>query len=252
MLCAEPSRGPPASSLLRLRGRGLGAAASQPRGRHHVHRTLPRLPGGLAVPVFRCRLLRSRTSGPAQPRPPRWLLTEHVLPIFLVVRSIVGCFARHRRPLATAQSTVREAAVVTQVVCAWTGRQTRVGGQSAPRRPCVCTANPHLPGAPASTQGKAPEEARSAGAAHAHPGAVSVLQTGAPGGARARGTGHGGRVLGGDRVPVRDEDKALGWSWGQPQKALHELSVPEGDVYGVTMREASGRVHRAEIFLFSR
>lgn len=57
-------------------------------------------------------------------------------------------------------------------------------------------------------------------------------------------------MLGGDRVPVRDEDKALGWSWGQPQKALHELSVPEGDVYRVTMREALGRVHRAEIFFF--
>lgn len=107
------------------------------------------------------------------------------------------------------------------------------------------------PGRPQGTlQGKAPEEARSAGAAHARPGAVSVLQTGAPGGARARGTGHGGRVLGGDRVPVRDKDKALGWSWGQPQKALHELSVPEGDVYRVTMREALGRVHRAEIFFF--
>lgn len=59
-------------------------------------------------------------------------------------------------------------------------------------------------------------------------------------------------MLGGDRVPVRDEDKALGWSWGQPQKALHELSVPEGDVYRVTMREVLGRVHRAEIFFFSR
>lgn len=95
------------------------------------------------------------------------------------------------------------------------------------------------PGRPQGTlQGKAPEEARSAGAAHARPGAVSVPQTGAPGGARARGTGHGGRVLGGDRVPVRDEDKALGWSWGQPQKALHELCpqrrrVPRHDERGV-------------------